>query len=44
VDKRLWPQPRGFELFQEWFEVEWHYMVYEASDLANTASPTEELP
>ncbi|NLS79478.1 MAG: hypothetical protein GXY76_19690 [Chloroflexi bacterium] len=31
VDRRLWPSPRTYALFQEWFEVEWHYMTYDAS-------------
>ncbi len=31
MDKKLWTQPRDFEMFNEWFDVEFSTMVFDLS-------------
>lgn len=31
-DENLWPKNIGFDLFQEWFDIEHHSMVYDMVD------------
>lgn len=32
TDKTAWPQNRSFKVFQEWFEIEIHSLVVDASE------------
>ena len=29
IDQTTWPADRSFEMFQEWFDVEWHSVVFD---------------
>ena len=31
-DESFWPQKRDYRTFRAWFDVEWHSMVWDASD------------
>ena len=33
LDKTTWPQNRSYELFREWFDLEFHSLVFDASDV-----------
>ncbi len=30
-----WPEDRTYDLFNEWFEIEYHSMIYDIGDLAH---------
>ena len=32
ADESLWPKKRDYRTFRAWFDVEWHSMVFDASD------------
>ena len=33
-DPSLWPEDRTWEMFCDWFEVEWHSMIFDTADEA----------
>ena len=33
IDENLWPEDRNFDLFRDWFDVEFHSLVYDVAYL-----------
>jgi hypothetical protein len=42
-DERVWPQKRSLKMFWEWFDVELHSMVIDATDEVEGTPPAESL-
>lgn len=33
TDERTWPSGRSLELFEQWFDIEWHPLVWDLSNI-----------
>ena len=44
IDEEAWPQGRGFEMFKQWFDVEFHSVVEDLCDYEIVDEEDEEEP